>query len=187
MSIGQWNVARGIVVLAVAAGCTLTERMPRNFEDCVRAGYPVMEIYPRRCAVPGGPTFAEPWAGPPEITPVPQAPDLIGEPTWGVERGLHRDRGPHRRAGGCRSRLASSSASTAFWATRAPTLPDPPGIHRPSCVAGLRAWQETEMACIAVIEPFDLQVPLERPLTAGVWTIEGGGLTTTYSVPGFDD
>ncbi len=49
MSIGRWNVARGIAMLAVAAGCTRTVQTPRNFEECVRAGYPVMEIFPRRC------------------------------------------------------------------------------------------------------------------------------------------
>jgi hypothetical protein len=30
-----------------------------DFEGCVLAGYPIMESYPRRCAVPGGPTFTE--------------------------------------------------------------------------------------------------------------------------------
>lgn len=30
-----------------------------SFEECAAAGYPVMESHPRRCAVPGGPTFAE--------------------------------------------------------------------------------------------------------------------------------
>lgn len=30
-----------------------------SFEDCVRAGYPVMESYPRQCKVPDGRTYAE--------------------------------------------------------------------------------------------------------------------------------
>ena len=30
-----------------------------SFEKCAAAGYPVMESYPRQCAVPGGPTFTE--------------------------------------------------------------------------------------------------------------------------------
>jgi hypothetical protein len=51
----------------------------------------------------------------------------------------------------------------------------------------LRAWHATEMACIAVIEPFDFRVPLEQPLTAGTWTVEAGGLSATTLVPGFDD
>lgn len=28
-----------------------------NYEECVAAGYPIMESYPERCAVPGGETF----------------------------------------------------------------------------------------------------------------------------------
>ena len=30
-----------------------------TFEECVAAGYPVLEGYPRQCSVPGGPTFTE--------------------------------------------------------------------------------------------------------------------------------
>ncbi|MDD5040407.1 MAG: Gmad2 immunoglobulin-like domain-containing protein [Patescibacteria group bacterium] len=30
-----------------------------SFEDCAAAGYPIMESYPRRCAVPSGKTFTE--------------------------------------------------------------------------------------------------------------------------------
>lgn len=28
-----------------------------SYEECVAAGYPIMESYPEQCAVPGGPTF----------------------------------------------------------------------------------------------------------------------------------
>lgn len=35
----------------------------KSFEDCVNAGYPVMESYPRQCRVPDGRVYAE------EITP----------------------------------------------------------------------------------------------------------------------
>jgi hypothetical protein len=31
----------------------------RSFDECVAAGYPVMESYPRQCRVPGGPGFTE--------------------------------------------------------------------------------------------------------------------------------
>jgi hypothetical protein len=31
----------------------------RSFDECVAAGYPVMESYPRQCRVPGGPSFTE--------------------------------------------------------------------------------------------------------------------------------
>jgi hypothetical protein len=30
-----------------------------SFEECAAAGYPIMESYPRQCAVPGGETFVE--------------------------------------------------------------------------------------------------------------------------------
>jgi hypothetical protein len=30
-----------------------------NFDECVEAGYPVMESYPRQCRIPGGRTFTE--------------------------------------------------------------------------------------------------------------------------------
>ncbi len=29
----------------------------QSFEDCVAAGYPVLEIYPEQCNVPDGPSF----------------------------------------------------------------------------------------------------------------------------------
>lgn len=38
---------------------TACVRQIRSFEDCVEAGYPVMESHPRQCRVPGGPTFTE--------------------------------------------------------------------------------------------------------------------------------
>lgn len=30
-----------------------------SFEDCAAAGYPIMESYPERCAVPGGDTYTK--------------------------------------------------------------------------------------------------------------------------------
>jgi hypothetical protein len=30
-----------------------------NFEECVKAGYPVMESYPRQCSTPSGKFFVE--------------------------------------------------------------------------------------------------------------------------------
>jgi eight-cysteine-cluster-containing protein len=30
-----------------------------SFEECIEAGYPVMESYPEQCAVPGGQTFVK--------------------------------------------------------------------------------------------------------------------------------
>jgi len=31
-----------------------------NFDECIAAGYPIMESYPEQCAVPGGPSFTNP-------------------------------------------------------------------------------------------------------------------------------
>lgn len=36
-----------------------------SFEDCVEAGYPVMESYPRQCKTPDGRTYAEELPPPP--------------------------------------------------------------------------------------------------------------------------
>lgn len=187
MPLDRWGVARGIVVLAFAAGCTLIGRTPRSFEECERAGYPVMESFPRRCAVPGGPTFTEPWAGPPEITPVPQSPDRIGEPrgAWAeayiaVEALTVEPAGTDPTGVAVRIVGTLSDPCTYIFPIRQDY-----SDHR--VALDLRAWHETEVACIAVIEPFDILVPLEQQLTAGLWTIEAGGLSTTYLVPGFDD
>jgi hypothetical protein len=40
-----------------------------SFEECAKAGYPVMESYPRQCTVAGGKTFVEEYN--PEI-PAPR-------------------------------------------------------------------------------------------------------------------
>jgi hypothetical protein len=39
---------------------TACAKVIRSFAECVAAGYPVMESYPRQCSVPGGPGFTEP-------------------------------------------------------------------------------------------------------------------------------
>jgi len=49
-----------------------------NFEECIAAGYPAMESYPRQCMVPGGPAFTE----------------EIEEPPIGGERDVHGCLGP---------------------------------------------------------------------------------------------
>lgn len=38
---------------------TVTPSIIKSFEDCEKAGYPIMESYPRRCAVPDGRTYTE--------------------------------------------------------------------------------------------------------------------------------
>lgn len=45
--------------LVLVSGCTQPQESITSFEECVAAGYPVMESYPRQCAVPGGETFTE--------------------------------------------------------------------------------------------------------------------------------
>ena len=58
------------IIIAIIALCLITvggiiffmipkESSPTDFLECEARGYPVMESYPRRCAVPGGPTFTE--------------------------------------------------------------------------------------------------------------------------------
>lgn len=53
-----------ILIVLVALLVVLIQTPPsgpeiKSFEECVAAGYPVMESYPPQCAVPGGPTFTE--------------------------------------------------------------------------------------------------------------------------------
>jgi hypothetical protein len=36
-----------------------------NFQECVKAGYPVMEIYPEQCRTPDGKTFTKEFSGQP--------------------------------------------------------------------------------------------------------------------------
>ncbi len=43
----------------VMTGCGGTASVISTFGECVKAGNPVMESYPRRCAVQGGKTFTE--------------------------------------------------------------------------------------------------------------------------------
>lgn len=51
-----------IVTIFLLAGCNPSadeQTTINNFEDCINAGYPAMESYPRQCRVPGGETFVE--------------------------------------------------------------------------------------------------------------------------------
>jgi Immunoglobulin-like domain of bacterial spore germination len=47
----------------------------KSFEDCAKAGYPIMESYPRQCKVPDGRTYAEEIVE--KITYVNSSADLI--------------------------------------------------------------------------------------------------------------
>ncbi|MDD1676004.1 MAG: hypothetical protein LUQ17_04875, partial [Methanomicrobiales archaeon] len=42
----------------ICTGCPGSNNIT-SFEECVRAGYPIMESYPRQCRAPDGPTFVE--------------------------------------------------------------------------------------------------------------------------------
>lgn len=57
-----------IIILAILAFLFLVPRNSEkrinlgeitNFQECLEAGYPIMESYPRQCAVPGGETYVE--------------------------------------------------------------------------------------------------------------------------------
>jgi hypothetical protein len=187
MPIDRWTAVRGIVTLAVVAGCALTKPVPRTFEECLQAGYPVMESFPRRCAVPGGPTFAEPYALPPEITPVPESPERLGEPTGAWAEGYVVIEGiTAEMMGGNPTRVGVRlRGSLGDPCTRLFPIRQRYSDHHVSLE--VRAWQQASVACIAVIEPLDLMVMLKQPLTAGTWTLEAGGVSAIYQVPGFDD
>ncbi|MEW6723053.1 MAG: hypothetical protein AB1324_07355, partial [Candidatus Micrarchaeota archaeon] len=45
------------LVLAFLMGCATLPPEINSFDDCVDAGYPVMESYPRQCRTPDGRTF----------------------------------------------------------------------------------------------------------------------------------
>ena len=49
----------GLAAIILLSACAGTANNIESFEDCVKAGNPVMESYPRQCAVPGGATFTE--------------------------------------------------------------------------------------------------------------------------------
>lgn len=48
-----------VLIVVAVAGCIKDEVEINNFEDCVNAGYPVMESYPRQCRTPDDQTFVE--------------------------------------------------------------------------------------------------------------------------------
>jgi len=54
----SWCEAKGKCLRVWEEPCTSTSAID-TFEECVAAGYPVMESYPRQCRVTGGPTFTE--------------------------------------------------------------------------------------------------------------------------------
>lgn len=56
-----------------------------NFQECVDAGYPVMESYPRQCLTPEGKTFIEELTGPVKFTSEKGAPIELNDFQSGEE------------------------------------------------------------------------------------------------------
>jgi len=48
-----------ILALILLVGCLATETPINSFEDCIDAGNPAMESYPRQCRTPDGEVFVE--------------------------------------------------------------------------------------------------------------------------------
>jgi hypothetical protein len=61
------------VLLLMGAGCSPSATVVSSFEECVAAGNPVMESYPRQCRS-GGVTYVEQVAVPPEPPPAEEPP-----------------------------------------------------------------------------------------------------------------
>lgn len=65
----KWTLIMGFLLALLVVAATLMLLPPRaeapsafeptNFEECVAAGYPVMESYPRQCRTPSGQNFVE--------------------------------------------------------------------------------------------------------------------------------
>lgn len=58
----RWLIVLGVVVLLAAAAVLWSRSADKpaaiaSFEECAAAGYPIMESWPPRCAVPNGPSF----------------------------------------------------------------------------------------------------------------------------------
>lgn len=46
-----------LILLILVIGCTTDYSHITNYEECVNAGFPIMESYPEQCATPDGRTF----------------------------------------------------------------------------------------------------------------------------------
>lgn len=56
-----WAALFVAMIILIVAGAVVgsARHKIKDFNGCVAAGYPAMESYPRKCAVPGGETFTE--------------------------------------------------------------------------------------------------------------------------------
>ena len=61
------------------AGCGNVTAVITNFDDCVKAGNPVMESYPRQCSTPEGEVFVEDVEIILEPEPVEICEDMCGD------------------------------------------------------------------------------------------------------------
>lgn len=52
-------IGLGLIGLLIIAGCVEEQKAINSFEDCVEAGNPVMESYPRQCMTAEGKNFVE--------------------------------------------------------------------------------------------------------------------------------
>jgi hypothetical protein len=70
---GYTFLASIIVVLAAAFIIVLAQTSRpayiSSFDDCARAGYPILESYPAQCRTPDGRTFVQPLPSPPPFAP----------------------------------------------------------------------------------------------------------------------
>lgn len=58
------GLVMGLVIGGAVGYFAATSGQPKNqginsYEECVAAGYPIMESYPARCSVPGGKSFTQ--------------------------------------------------------------------------------------------------------------------------------
>lgn len=72
---GQWIKHGNPRVPRRASGCG--EKEISNFDECVKAGYPVLESYPRQCQAPDSETFTEEIGNGLEKTDLIVSPDLM--------------------------------------------------------------------------------------------------------------
>jgi len=75
-----------VIAVVVVSSCTqnddttitITQEI-NSFDDCAKAGYPILESYPRQCKTPDGGSFIE------ELTPVPPSSQGASNPQCGIE------------------------------------------------------------------------------------------------------
>ena len=79
-------IAISIIIIAFGVAYWLFGPVSKinSFEDCVNAGYPIMESYPRQCKTPDGRTFTE-IIPPTEPEPIGQTEERITKKPFGIK------------------------------------------------------------------------------------------------------